>query len=100
MSNSLLMTTFCGLVFSAASFDFAWALYKKRGNYKRPFYLAWASMWFCVVAIYFEGNKEANNYSEIINWALILVGGMCSGMDFKVNHTAAPLVRDPNVRTD
>lgn len=86
MSQSLFMTTFCGLVFSAASFDFGWAYYKKRGNYKRPFFIAMASIWFSSVAIYIDGNHSANNYTEIINWALILMIGMWSSMDMKVEH--------------
>lgn len=86
MSQSLLMTVFCGLTFSAASFDAIWAQYKKRGNYKRPFFLAMAAIWFSIVAMYVEGIHSANSYTEIINWALILMIGMWSSMDMKVEH--------------
>ena len=86
MSYSLMMTLFCCFVFLIAVSDLAWARYKKRDNYKRPFYLTLALMWFCLIGIYVEGDKEAKNYAEMISWGLILISIMCSGMGFKVKH--------------
>lgn len=86
MSHSLMMTIFCCAIFMAAGFDFAWASYKRRDNFKRPFYLCLALIWFCVVATYIDDKSQADNYGEMINWGLVLMTVMCSSMDFKVKH--------------
>jgi hypothetical protein len=78
-----MMTIFCCAIFLAAGFDFAWASYKKRDNFKRPFYLSLALIWFCVVASYID-KSDADNYMEMVNWGLILITVMCSEMDFRV----------------